>query len=66
MTAEEHLAEAERLLARAATFDDTERDKAGLPRQPGDWSVERRANDVTAANAHASIALARLSLEACR
>jgi hypothetical protein len=61
MTPAEHLAEAERLLARAATYDDTERDKAGLPREAGDFSVERRANDVLAANAHATIALAKLT-----
>lgn len=54
----EHLAEAQRLLRRAATHDETELHQAGLPRQAGDWSVERRASDVTAANAHATIALA--------
>lgn len=54
MTPREHLAEAQRLLARAATFDDS--DRAGLPRAPGDYRLERRAADVTAALAHALVA----------
>lgn len=50
----EHLAEAQRLLARAAEADDS--DTAHLPRQSGDYRLERRTADVTAAHAHATIA----------
>ncbi len=54
MTPGEHLAEAQRLLARAAELDDS--DTAHLPRQPGDYRLERRTADVMAAQAHATIA----------
>ena len=54
MNPAEHVAEAERLLARAATFDDS--DRADQPRLPGDYSLERRTADVLAAHAHATIA----------
>jgi len=54
MNPAEHLAEAERLLARADTFDDS--DRADEPRRPGDYSLERRTADVLAAHAHATIA----------
>ena len=60
MTPEEHLAEAERLLMRAATFDDS--DRADQPRRPGDYSLERRTADVNAALAHALIARLRLGI----